>query len=224
MLYLSIFAIAGGLLLIIIAVMTGPSKETEVPSRRVMTDEPDKKRKMNKAGTFSERARYSKKGFPTAADYSKDLNLRDLDEDKLELFSDELDLDLEDFDDRSRKGQGAAEGSMIEFEAVFFEDGSQIIDYSRQAGTIDPSCKEYRKIKRIGQGTLVIEKDGLNFYMGRKFFHFDFQRVSDLRTGENYIAALVEGVNTVKLFIIESNRDALSSVAGLYREFLSMLA
>jgi hypothetical protein len=148
----------------------------------------------------------------------------DDDEERLELFSDDLDLNLEDFDEEpspAGAGRPGAVPDSLEFSAVFFEDGSQLIDYSRQSGVIDPSFREYKKIRRIGSGILVVGNDSLRFQSGKKVYHFDYQKVSELKAGNNFIAALIQGSGTVKLFVIDGGKSRIDRAAELYHRFVS---
>lgn len=156
----------------------------------------------------------------------------DDDTDRLELFSEDLDLNLDDFDVArppvkgepgviEGRGDASGFGGGIEFESVFFEDSSSLIDYGRETGTIDPSFKEYKKISRVGSGVLKAEKDNLNFHAGRKVYHYDFKKISDLKTGKNFIAAKIQGSSIVKLFIIQSNTHQIRDVSEKYRAFLA---
>jgi hypothetical protein len=156
----------------------------------------------------------------------------DDDTDRLELFSEDLDLNLDDFDVAGPAVKGESGvidgrsdtsgfGGGIEFESVFFEDSSSLIDYGRESGTIDPSFKEYKKISRVGSGVLKAEKDNLNFHTGRKVYHYDFKKISDLKTGKNFIAAKIQGSTIVKLFIIQSNTHQIRDVSDKYRAFLA---
>ena len=51
-------------------------------------------------------------------------------------------------------------GSIIS-DVSLYEDSSNIIDYESNDSIIDPGLSEYIKIKRIGEGTIELLKDGI---------------------------------------------------------------
>lgn len=117
-----------------------------------------------------------------------------------------------------RPVQAAQSGTQPELKAVLYEDSSKVIDYSSESGIIDPSLEKYRKIRRLGSGHVVVEKDGVSFYMGKKMYRYDFHRVRDVIVGERHIALFVGGSESVKLFICETSGEPLMAVRDAYRE------
>lgn len=117
-------------------------------------------------------------------------------------------------------GNGPVPGEQIELQAVLFEDSSNVIDYSNESGTIDPSLQGYRKIKRIGSGTLSVGKGGVTFFMGKKLYRYDFHRVRDLKQGSRHVALFLQGSKAVKLFIVEPGSGIISAVNDAYREYV----
>jgi len=214
-LIISLICLAAGIVLLALAILPRggspmPTAEAGAPSRRGgFRDEP-----------------YPSYGAASPVTAGEGVPSGDEETDRLELFSEELNLNLDDFDvvppAREPDSDGIdAASSKIEFASVFFEDGSSIIDYARETGIIDPTCREYKKIGRVGSGVLTVEKDRLNFQSGRKAYHYDFRKITDLRTGKNFIAARVQGNPLVKLFIIQDNVRHIQGVSEIYRTFLS---
>jgi len=117
-------------------------------------------------------------------------------------------------------GKSRSSGWPIAHQAVLFEDSSHIIDYSTESGSIDPSMKGYKNIKRIGSGTLAVEKGGITFSMGKKLYRYDFHRVRDLRTGSRHFALFLHGSKAVKLFIVEPGSGLIGMVDDAYQEYL----
>ena len=181
------------------------------------------------SNTFDQRDSYVPGGHLDTGSAVPETGFVDDDSDRLELFSDELDLNLEDFDEVPSQGSGgydddasgADDRAKMEFPCDFYEDSSSIIDYIRQTGTIDPSFEEYKRIKRVGSGILISDRDNLSFHMGRKVYHYDYHKISDLKAGKNFIAVLIHGSNTVKLFVINDNTALIYRVPDFYRKFLS---
>jgi len=104
--------------------------------------------------------------------------------------------------------------------SVLYEDSSRIIDYERSENTIDPTLKEYRKIKRIGKGDIELAKEGINFYIGKKFFRFDYHRIKDLKVGDNFIALFLRGSDVVRLFIFHEGAAVQSEIKKSYQDYL----
>jgi hypothetical protein len=90
---------------------------------------------------------------------------------------------------------------------VLFDDRSSVIDYRGGFGSIDPSLKEYKNIKRMGNGRFLLDREGINFYMENKQFRFDFYRIDEMVSGNNYIAAFIKGSDAVKLFVVENETE-----------------
>ncbi len=116
--------------------------------------------------------------------------------------------------------QAAPSGPQAELKAVLYEDSSRVIDYASESGTIDPSLEKYKKIRRLGNGHVAIEKEGISFYMGKKMYRYDFHRIRDLKTGERHIALFISGSESVKLFIFETGSAPITAIGDAYRAFV----
>ncbi len=101
--------------------------------------------------------------------------------------------------------------------AVLYEDSSNIIDYANRSGSIDPSLEEYRKIRRIGRGRLIIENGSLLFNVDKKAFRFDFSKIHDIKAGGNYIAVFMKGSDAIKLFIFLKKSDYISMIVRKFK-------
>lgn len=106
------------------------------------------------------------------------------------------------------------------FQATLYEDSSNIIDYERSENRIDPTLKEYRNIKRMGKGDIELAKDGINFYIGKKFFRFDYHRIRDLKIGERFIALFLKGSDVVRVFVFERDSLIQSNIKRSYQDYL----
>ncbi len=102
---------------------------------------------------------------------------------------------------------------------ILFDDRSSVIDYRNGFGNIDPSLKEYKNIKRMGNGRFLLDREGINFYMKKKQFRFDFYRINEIVTGSNYIAAFVKGSEAVKLFVVENETELIDRVQRKFLEY-----
>jgi len=131
-----------------------------------------------------------------------------------DISSQGKDVDARD-GDGNRHGHSFNEVSGV----VFFEDSSSVIDYDRSSGSIDPSLEEYGKIRRIGEGRLTVEGEGLNFYIGRKFYRYDFHIIREIKTGENFMAVFISGSDSVKLFLMGS-REFINAADIKFREYV----
>ncbi len=115
---------------------------------------------------------------------------------------------------------GAVAASSREQKAVLFEDKSNIIDYSSESGSIDPSLEKYKSIRRIGAGTISVETGGITFYMGKKLYRYDFHRVRDIKAGKSHLALFLMGSGSVKLFIIEQGSGVITAATDAFREYV----
>ncbi len=102
---------------------------------------------------------------------------------------------------------------------VLFDDRSSVIDYRSGTGNIDPSLKEYKNIKRMGNGRFLLDREGINFYMENKQFRFDFYRINEMVSGNNYIAAFIKGSQGVKLFVVENENELIDRVQRKFHEY-----
>lgn len=116
-----------------------------------------------------------------------------------------------------KKVQGDLSGT--DCYAVLFEDTSDIIDYETNENTIDPTLNAYKNIKRIGRGRLETAKEGINFYIEKKFFRYDYHRVHDLKYGDNYVALSLKGSSAVKLFLYDDER-VKTNINKSYQEYI----
>ena len=88
---------------------------------------------------------------------------------------------------------------------VMFEDSSNIIDYNNNDSIIDSSLKEYKKIRRVGEGNLEISEGGINFRTENKLYRFEFRLVAEIKSGSNYFLLSMRGSNVLKLFLFNKN-------------------
>ena len=65
-------------------------------------------------------------------------------------------------------------------EVTLFEDDSDLVDYSSGAARIDSTLDSYKSIKRIGLGRIELTSDGINFYIEKKLYRFDFHSINDI--------------------------------------------
>ncbi|MFC1668870.1 hypothetical protein ACFL20_00640 [Spirochaetota bacterium] len=103
--------------------------------------------------------------------------------------------------------------------AVLFDDSSNAFDHYKESGSILPDLEKYNEIKRVGKGKFSIEKDGISFYIDKKLFRFDFQRIEGLNRGNNYIALSLHGSDSVKIFVFLNKTEIIEMVALKYGEF-----
>ncbi len=108
--------------------------------------------------------------------------------------------------------------------AVLYEDASRLVDYSREKGIIDPDIQHYREIRRIDEGNLVLENEGLSFHCGRKFFRFDFIKVEKIFFSRNSIAVIYGAGSPVRLFILREGIPLLEKARSAYDEFVEQMA
>jgi len=109
--------------------------------------------------------------------------------------------------------------SIKSVQAIMYDDKSNIIDYESGDSMIDSTFAKYKSIKRIGKGKLEADSDGLNFFLGEKLYRFDFHKVYDIWSGDNYIALPLKGSSNVKLFLIENPRDFPEKVEVYFKEY-----
>ncbi|HPS57670.1 MAG TPA: hypothetical protein PK514_06135 [Spirochaetota bacterium] len=104
--------------------------------------------------------------------------------------------------------------------AVLFDDRSNMIDYDSGSAVIDVSIEGYKNLKRVGSGNLAVERDGLSFYLGDSLHRFDFHRIFDVWSGDNFIALPLKGSGTVKLFLMEKGSGLPEKVEKYFQEYI----
>ena len=102
---------------------------------------------------------------------------------------------------------------------VMFEDSSNIIDYNNNDSIIDSSLKEYRKIRRVGEGNLEISEGGVNFRAGKKLFRFEFRRIAEIKSGSNYFVLMMSGNDALKLFLFNKNSFLGERLKQVYNKY-----
>lgn len=107
--------------------------------------------------------------------------------------------------------------------AILFDDSSNVIDYIKESGIIDSTLEKYKKIKRIGRGKFILEKDGINFHIGRKLYRFDFHRIKDISAGNNFVALFSKGGDSIKMFLFEKKSDMINVTMTKFQDYKSSL-
>jgi hypothetical protein len=145
------------------------------------------------------------------------------DQEEEKLVDDPEDISVEDYNSPDGSaGKTVIKGSSNPDESlsfVLFDDRSSVIDYRNGFGSIDPSLKEYKNIKRMGNGRFLLDREGINFYMENKQFRFDFYRINEMVSGNNYIAAFIKGSQAVKLFVVENETELIERVQLKFHEY-----
>ncbi len=194
MIYLALALIALGLLVLIISLSTKNNK--------VSDNEKQNLEKPKKVYTYTNE--------PTPKDEIPDMNQeipeiseRIIEKNEINRMNDELPQTLPD------------SPATHQDNVFFYEDNSNLVDYSNDTGTIDSTLEEYKKIKLIGKGTLLLEKQGLSFHIGKKFRRFDFHSVAKLISGPDYISVITRS-GPIKLFIIKHNSNFIANITAAY--------
>lgn len=99
---------------------------------------------------------------------------------------------------------------------VLFEDSSGAVEYRGAPSEIDETLEKYNKIKRIGEGSLSAEKNGISFHIDKKLYRFDYHRISELNTGGDYIAVRIGDQPQIKLFIFREGDSRIEKIAADY--------
>ncbi len=225
MLYFSLLLIFSGAVLLIYAVIAGMSEKkvggTQIPSS---SSEGYPSRPVR---TFQEEGRGEVRtvsGEELIADdavsSSPSEELLDFGVSEEEVLTVDEPVFEGEFEDESEEDIVTESQSVNSARAVFYEDSSQLIDYSSEKGIIDPDFDHYREIKRIDEGSLVLEKEGLTFYCGKKLFRFDFIKAEKIYFSRNSIAVVYRTGSPVRLFLLP-NETVLADIAReAYKEFL----
>jgi len=104
--------------------------------------------------------------------------------------------------------------------AALYDDRTGNIDYRKLKNVVAPLDGLYKNMKRIGKGHLLLDEDGLSFYMDGRLYRIDFHKIEDLFAGDDYIALPLKGSDSVKLFLLEGNSDFPSQAFKNFQEYL----
>lgn len=113
----------------------------------------------------------------------------------------------------------AGSGSM----AVLFNDGAGLVEMDGTVRIIDPTLEKYRDLRRVGSGLIDIVKDGINFTIEKNLYRFDYQKIENMRLGENYAAIFLRNSPSVRLFIFEKNDPFPGTMYQSFRDFYSQV-
>ena len=134
-----------------------------------------------------------------------------------------IQLKTEEIEETKKTEEGEEVASAIMDEepsiAVLFNDSSNVFDYYKESGNIHADLEEYNNIKRIGEGSFFVEKDGINFYIDSKLFRFDFYRIEGIKRGKNYIALSTKGSDSMKIFVFVKGTDIIDTLSEKYSEY-----
>jgi hypothetical protein len=72
----------------------------------------------------------------------------------------------------------------------------------------------------MGNRRFLLDREGINFYMEKKQFRFDFYRINEMVSGNNYIAAFIKGSDAVKLFVVENETELIDRVQRKFHEYI----
>jgi hypothetical protein len=219
MLYLSLILIAAGLFFIFYTLLikskqengTSYSKKVSCPvSSEKAADKISKSGSDYKGKNRSGRMNIFKNSASKPDILDQDASRDDLFEDAGKGTDNEV-YDIEDkFEDEK-----LSESSPV----VMYEDASNIIDYNNNDSIIDSTLKEYKKIKRVGAGNLEFSEDGIYFRTGKKLFRFDFRRIADIKSGNNFIVLMMKGNNVLKLFLFKKNTLLSEKLKQVYYKY-----
>ncbi len=111
------------------------------------------------------------------------------------------------------------EGMSENTPVVMFEDSSNIIDYGNNDSIIDSTLKEYKKIRRVGAGNFDLSDDGINFRVGKRLYRFDFRRITDIKSGGNFIVLKMQGSSDLKLFLFKKDTSLSDKLKKIYHKY-----
>ncbi len=111
------------------------------------------------------------------------------------------------------------ESELKTFDAILFDDASGVIDYESGEAIIDPTSQGYNKISRVGRGVIMPDDDGVTFNMNGEIFRFDFRRLYNLWSGNNYVALPMDNSSSVKLFIFDGFGNPEKILEKSFAEF-----
>jgi hypothetical protein len=103
--------------------------------------------------------------------------------------------------------------------AVLFNDYSGDLEYDGSDNCIDPTFGKYSALKRVGRGSIEVIKDGINFKLLKNLYRFDFHRIRDIQSGDNYVAVVLKGSDIIRLFLIENDNDFCVKIIRDYKNF-----
>jgi hypothetical protein len=219
MLYLSLILIAAGLFFIFYTLLikskqengTSYSKKVSGPvSPKKTADTISISELVEKGKDRSGRINISRKSASKPDILDQDVSRDDLFDDTGKGADNEV-YDIEDkFEDEKM-----SESSPV----VMYEDASNIIDYNNNDSIIDSTLKEYKKIKRVGAGNLEFSEDGIYFRTGTKLFRFDFRRITDIKSGNNFIVLMMKGNSVLKLFLFKKNTLLSEKLKQVYNKY-----
>ncbi|MFH0977230.1 MAG: hypothetical protein V1874_15730 [Spirochaetota bacterium] len=213
MLYLSLILIVSGIFFIIFTVASITKKETD-------KSDTDKETNRTKPPFFSkERILRSEKTSEEAAPITNNKN-----EDKNTSLEQHkiINQDNPFGEERSEAEIPFSDEAMsYDTPVVLYEDSSSIINYNNNDSIIDSTLEEYKKIKRIGPGNIEILNDGINFRAGKKLYRFDFRRIANIKSGNNFIVLFIKGSNVLRLFLFKKDAALLVKLKQLFKNNLT---
>lgn len=136
---------------------------------------------------------------------------------KLDDFTELNDDNIIKEEDEETEIPGEKPGN--KFSAVLYEDSSNLMDYQNRNSIIDSTLEEYKKIKRMGKGTLEITGNGIFFNTDKRNYRFDFHRIAKTISGKNYFCLLLKRSGPTRLFIFDNNPAAGADFKNLFNEY-----
>ncbi len=106
-----------------------------------------------------------------------------------------------------------------EYDAVLFDDASNIINYDNGEAVIDSSASAYNRIKRVGDGKVKVDGDGVTMDIGGRLYRFDFHRIYDVWSGKNFVALPMKNSKSVKLFLVKSGQNLPELMENSFSDF-----
>jgi hypothetical protein len=114
--------------------------------------------------------------------------------------------------------KSAADLAAGKYNAVLFEDSSRAVDYSTFSMPLDLNT-DYSGIKRIGAGEFSFDDSGYSFISEKKLYRFDFHRIREIKTGENYIALMPVSDGSSKLFIFNREYSDIKNAEEKFKQY-----
>ncbi|MBN2401090.1 MAG: hypothetical protein JXN64_01700 [Spirochaetes bacterium] len=230
MLYLSLILIATGIFFIIYTMLIKAKKDAGILYSKKVSESASpvineklqnrsKKiaEKISKSGSdFGQKKSTDRNFTPENISYKADDSENDSFEDNVKKVDNEIYNEVYDIEEKFENNRMSED-----FPVVMYEDSSNIIDYSNNDSIIDSTLREYKKIRRVGAGNLEISEDGVNFRAGKKLFRFDFRRIADIKSGNNFFVLLMKGSDVSKLFLFKKDTEVSEKLKKFYNKYSS---
>jgi hypothetical protein len=91
------------------------------------------------------------------------------------------------------------------YDIVLYEDPERI-SVENTIDNITIKTEDVSRFSRVGEGTIQVLKDGINIRIGKRLYHFDFNKIDLVFAGKSHFVLTIKGSDVARVVMFEKYR------------------